>query len=212
MANLDGLLAYAVEQADTSRTALLRFTVSAALAYNEANVTAGNKAGDEVKAALKLALRNRGEDRKTADRVVNNAVKLGAPLVAKVGDVVDWGASVAVVVQSILDLAALDGAKNAARFAVWLGVAEAEKPKAEKGADMAARIGALADAGGAGDSRMGDPSKPAPEAEPADMSQNEAFTPASLDLTALTDAQLAMLAEMVAAEMTARAKRAAIAA
>lgn len=207
MANKLALLAYAVQQADTSRTALLKFTVSAALAFHEANVVDGNKAGDEVKKALKKALRDRGEDRKTADRVVNNACKMGAPLAEKLGP--DMGLTVAETVDNILEHLALNGVKNVAGMAVYLGTAKPEKEKAEKGADLAATLGAMADAGNPGGEGMGDMSKPA---EPADMSQNEAFTPASLDLTALTDAQLAMLAEMVAAEMTARAKRAAIAA
>lgn len=208
MANFEGLLAYAVEQADNARGALLRFTVSAALAYNEANVTAGNKAGDEVKAALKLALRERGEDRKTADRVVNNAVKMGAPLVAKLADVVEWSDTVAAVVQSILDLLALDGVKNATRLAVWLGLADADKPKTEKGADLAARILA---GDGSGSAHMGKPSeaKTDPKPEP-DMPQNEAPSPASLDLTALDDDALSMLADMVAAEMQARKARKAL--
>lgn len=211
MADKLAMLAYAVEQADTSRTALLRFTVSAALAYAEASVIEGNKGGDEVKAALKLALRERGQDRKTADRVVNNACKLGMPLTLKINDAVDWNQPVIKVVQDVLDLAALDGIKNAAGLAVWLGVAEPEKAKKEKGADLAATIGGMADAGGAGDAPMGEPSK-AQKPQEAAMSQNETFTPASLDLTTLTDDQLAMLAEMVAAEMAARAGRAAIAA
>lgn len=204
MANKLGFLAYAVESADNSRTALLRFTIAAGLAYRETLVTEGGKEGDEVKAALKTALRNRGEDRKTADRVVNKAVKTGVPLFERFNEVIDWGKSVGAVVQDIIDLLALDGVRNVAAFEMYLGLKEAPKVKDEPGAKLADILNDMAD-GKAGDAFSGAPSpdKPA-EPEPAAMSQNETFTVASLDLTQLTMDQLTMLADAVAAEMVAR--------
>lgn len=211
MANMIGLLAYAVQQADTARGALLRSTVATALAYHEALVTQGDKAADEVKAAVKKAFRDRGEDRKTADRVVNNACKMAAPLIEKIAPrVSNWDNSVTGLMDEVLALLALDDVRNVAALAVYLGTAKPEKAKVEKGADLAATLGAMADAGDVGQQPAGKPSEAKPE--PAAMSQNEAFSPASLDLSTLDNEQLAMLAEMIAAEMSARAQRVAIAA
>lgn len=208
MANMMGLLAYAVQQADTARGALLRSTVATALAYNEAAVVDGDKAADEVKAAVKKAFRDRGEDRKTADRVVNNACKMAAPLIEKIAPrVSNWDNSVAGLVDEILALLAMDDVRNVSALGVYLGIAKPEKAKVEKGADLAATLGVMADAGDAGAQAAGKPSEAKPE---PDMSQNEAPSPASLDLTALDDAALSMLAEMVAAEMQARKARKAL--
>lgn len=210
MANKLALLAYAVQQSDTSRTALLKFTLSTAMAYHEAAVVDGDKAADEVKAAIKKAARDRGQDRKSVDRWVNNACKMGVFLAERLSPLLNWDATIdAVMDEAVAELAKLD-VKNIAQLAVWAGVAKPEKAKVEKGADLAATLGAMADAGDVGAEYAGKPSEAKPEA--AAMPQNEAPNPASLDLTALSDEQLAMLAEMVAAEMTARAKRVAIAA
>jgi hypothetical protein len=75
------------------------------------------------------------------------------------------------------------------------------KVKEEPGADLAAMISGIADGGNPSGEDMGGMPE-APEA-PA-MSQNETSDPAVLDLSKLSDEALAMLADMVAAEMVAR--------
>lgn len=206
MANKLGFLAYAVESADNSRTALLRFTIAAGLAYRDALVVEGGAAADEVKAALKTALRNRGEDRKTADRVVNKAVKAGVPLVEKFDAVIDWQKTVAEVVQDIIDLLALDGVRNVAALETYLGLVTVKAPKEDPGAALAA---AIEGADHTGSGMAGEPAKEKPAEPEMAMSQNE--TPATLDLAAMTMEQLQMLADAVAAEMAQRVSQLAIA-
>ena len=207
MTNKIALLGFAVQQADNARGAMLKFHVAAALAYNAANVSEGNLAGDEVKAALKKALRDRGEDRKTADRWVNDAAKMAVPLVERVA--LDWSGTVADAVDgAIAALRQLD-VRNVAELRVFCGLVKV-KAKDEAGSDLAAMIGGVADGGNPADEDMGG----MPEAPEAPMSQIETPDPQTLDLSKLSDEALAMLADMVAAEMTARqaARKAAIAA
>lgn len=207
MTNKIALLGFAVQQADNARGAMLKFHVAAALAYNAANIAEGNMAGDEVKAALKKALRDRGEDRKTADRWVNDAAKMAVPLVERVA--LDWSGTVADAVDgAIAALRQLD-VRNVAELRVFCGLVKV-KAKDEPGADLAAMIAGVADGGNPSDEDMGG----MPEAPEAPMSQIETPDPMTLDLSALSDEALAMLADMVAAEMTARqaARKAAIAA
>lgn len=209
MSNKLALLGFAVQQADNARGAMLKFHVAAALAFNAANVTEGNLAGDEVKAALKKALRDRGEDRKTADRWVNDAAKMAVPLVERVA--LDWSGTVADGIDgAIAALRQLD-VRNVAELRAFCGLVKV-KAKDEPGADLAAMIGGIADGGNpAGEEMGGMPEAP----EAPEVSQIETpVDPVTLDLSKLDDEALAMLAEMVAAEMVARqeARKAAIAA
>ena len=199
MSNKLALLGFAVQQADNARGAMLKFHVAAALAFNAANVTEGNLAGDEVKAARKKALRDRGEDRKTADRWVNDAAKMAVPLVERVA--LDWSGTVADGIDGAINALRQLDVRNVAELRVFCGLAKV-KGKDEPGSDLAAMIAGIADGGNPSDEDMGGMPE-APEAP--EVSQIETpVDPVTLDLSKLDDVALAMLADMVAAEMVAR--------
>jgi hypothetical protein len=171
--NKVGFLGFAVAQAETARTAMLRFHVAAALAYHAANVTEGNGSGDEVKAALKLALRNGGTDRKTADRWVNDACKLAIPLVERFP--VDFMGTVSAVVDDVIAQLRSFDCRNVAEVKTFLGL-DKKKEKDVPGATLAEMISAMA-GGAVGDEDAGG----APEAPEAP----EAPAPAPFDAASL---------------------------
>jgi hypothetical protein len=137
MSNL-AFLGYAIQQADTARDALLRFTVATAVAFHDASVTGGNGRGDEVRAALKAALRDRGENRKTADRWVNDACRAAPSLIARFAPDYER-ASVADVVSDMLSRIKAD-ASNTAQLFELLGVKKPGKETEPRGAELARQI------------------------------------------------------------------------
>jgi len=194
-----GFMAYGAEQYGTARAALLRFTIAAAIAVHFAELDGTQKV---VKNGLVVALKNRGENEKTAYRHVGNAAKASAALMEKVQP--DLSGSIADAVNNAIETLTAMGALNATDALRLCGVGSKDKESAadkaaRMAADMAAAIDGTSSDGEASAGVMG-----AADTATAQDSQNEKIDPAALDLSSLDYKQLALLAQMVAAEMLAR--------
>ena len=144
---------YAGEQFGAGREAFLRFTLATALAFHGASVIGGNAAGDDIKAGLKKALRDRGENRKTANENVNNACAAALPLMEKYGAALSFDGAIGATIETLRGNLRLDGINSTFDLMVALGVKGKRNAKAkeEEGAESAARILAAQEEG-AGDS------------------------------------------------------------
>ena len=154
---------YAGEQFGVKREAFLRFTIATALAYHGASVIGGNGAGDDIKSGIKKALRDRGENRKTADENVNNACKAALPLVEKYGAALSFDGAISATIEALRGALRLDSINSTYDLMVALGVKgkRAKKEKEEAGVESAARILAAQDAGAGEESAGGAPQAPA---------------------------------------------------
>lgn len=224
MDRIENFKALGVSDYGTARDGLLRSMVALSLGFVEAygfTDTPDKAAFEAFKRDAKAGLRERGEDRKTADRHVNRAATVSAQVASKFAAQVNNrdAFTPAQLTQAIFLSAKAEGAKNIAAFVRLVKGEGAADPDAVPETDAAkvaseAENAALATIKTETDARerlavalsqietMGFDSE-LPEAE-AEAEVASDIMPIALDMSKLSDYQLACLMDDIRAEQVRR--------
>lgn len=230
MDRIENFKALGVKAYGTARDATMGSTIALSLGFIEAYgfTDEGNKAAYEAfKRDAKAALRNRGEDRKTADRHVNRAATISQKVAEKYHGLISDRAAYteAGLVQAVFVSAKGEGAANIAAFVRLVKGEGVNDPDAVSEKDAEAEAKAAADLANAENKAateaedrialalsqmetMGFDDEPAkvakPETEAVDDG-GETDPEAMLDLAKWSDKGLATMLDLIVAEQARRA-------